>query len=671
MPGILKQKTKRKSLLLAAVSGGMLVSALGVGLVLFPALSGALSRLSYDLPFVFRPQHQVPTELVIVYFDTNVKALLGAPQDQPLPRRYYTRLLKKVKEEGARIVLFDILMDEPGKDPEVDREFANQIQSSGPVVIVADYVQGMQGNAATAAIIPPVEALRINAACGLARISTDTGDGGIRRLDTGVEEFPSASWAAASILIGDSRKDESKRLKERWLNYYGPPGSFLSVNLDTALDPNGVSTNLFRNRIVLVGSRPSTGVTGTQQDEFVTPYSRFGYPLASGAEIHAISLINLLRGDWLERLSSAGQVAIVVVWGIVSGMGLMWVRPGRAAWVSVASVLLIGAVSIYCQLQRHLWWTWMVPAAAQTPAAFLWSVGWQYSIERRQRKKLRNAFAGYLSPHLADRIAAEEFDLSLGGKTVEATVLFSDLDGFTSASETLDPEKVSILLTTYFNRTTRGILKEEGTIIKYMGDSVMAVWGAPLPDAKQAERAVIAAWEMIKNSRDEISGRTLRTRIGINSGPALAGNLGSDFRFDYSVIGDTTNTASRLENLNKQLGTEILISESTRRQLTNCVSTRSLGRFLLSGKSQPVAVHEVLGVDARITQQFPWVALFEAALQHFVNGEFDLAESSFRKVSEMRGGDDGPSKFYLAQIAAVRNTSLPDAWQGVVRISSK
>jgi adenylate cyclase len=309
--------------------------------------------------------------------------------------------------------------------------------------------------------------------------------------------------------------------------------------------------------------------------------------------------------------------------------------------------------------------------AVQAPIAVGWSVGWQYALESRRRKKLRQAFAGYLSPHLADRIANEDFDLSLGGKVVEATVMFTDLEGFTTWSEGLNPTEVSTILTTYFNQTTRGILKQEGTIIKYMGDAVMAVWGTPLPESKHAQRAVLAGWEMIQAGRTEIAGRILRTRVGINSGKVLAGNLGSDFRFDYAAIGDTTNLASRLEGLNKYLKTELLVSEATRQQLDSSIQTRALGQFLLAGKQKPVTVHEVFGVGALPEGPPEWVALFTQAMARFVAKELDAAEKLFEQVIAIRREHDGPSEFYLGQIAEARQTPTHTPWTGVISLSSK
>jgi adenylate cyclase len=669
---------KHKAIFRAALAGGVVAAIIGVLLVGIPrgnrlygfAFGGTLARLSYDVPFALRTG--VPEELVIVYVDPEVKAALGEPKDPPLNRKYYAQLSKRLERDGAKLIFFDFTFDEPGKDPLADQEFADAIREHGRVVLVADYVKQFQGNVAAEVPVPPLEPLaKAAAGWGLARLLPDESDGVFRRLDPGAESCPSAAWVAARLLNAPAAQDESRRGQVRWLNYYGPPITFCSVNLNRALQPDELPDGFFRDKLVVVGSRPDAQLAATQNDQFPTPFSRSWNHFSPGAGVHAQTLLNLLHGDWLREISTAWQLALVIGCGTIIGAGLTLVRPWHAAWLAVLCCSFIGATAVYLQFHENLWWSWLIPVAVQTPVALVWSVGWHYALESRRRNRLRQAFAGYLSPHLADRIAAEEFDLSLGGKTVEATVMFSDLDGFTSVSETLAPEKVSHLLTSYFNRATRGILDEEGTIIKYMGDSVMAVWGAPLPDAKQADRAVIAAWRMIKSTQEVISGKVLRTRIGINTGPALAGNLGSDFRFDYAVIGDTTNTASRLENLNKQLGTDILISESTHRQLTNRVSTRTLGQFLLSGKSQPVAVYQVLGVDSQAAHQYPWVALFETALQHFVNGEFDLAESSFCKVSAMKGIDDGPSKFYLAQIAAVRSSLLPGTWRGVVRISSK
>ena len=385
----------------------------------------------------------------------------------------------------------------------------------------------------------------------------------------------------------------------------------------------------------------------------------------------AQSILNLVNGDWLERLDPRYELGLVIGWGFLSVMGLSGRKPWYAATLAFFAIILIGVSAVHFQLNHHVWWNWLIPML-QTPVALVWSVGVQYGIEFRRQRQLRRAFSAYLSPYMADRIANSEFDLALGGKEVEATVMFTDLEGFTKMSESLAPADVSKILTAYFNHTTRVILQEDGTIIKYIGDAVMAVWGAPLPDKRHAERAVLAAWGMSEAGKQEIAGRRLRTRLGINTGTVLAGNLGSDYRFDYTLIGDTTNFASRLEGLNKYLGTDILISESTRRALSDKIKVRFLGRFLVVGKKTPVGIYEVLGLTTSFPVELAWLTAFDEALAAFVRGDLGEAERLMGQVIELRGGKDGPAGFYLNEIEHARaNPFHEQGWDGTVRIESK
>jgi adenylate cyclase len=297
----------------------------------------------------------------------------------------------------------------------------------------------------------------------------------------------------------------------------------------------------------------------------------------------------------------------------------------------------------------------------QAPVALVWSIAFQYAVEGRRRRQIQKAFSVYLPRHQAERVAESDIDLALGGTEVEATVLFTDLEGFTAMADKLKPEEVSRLLTTYFNRTTRHIQEQDGAIIKYIGDAVLAVWGAPLPVSNPAERAALAACGMIDEGRNEVLGRRLRTRIGIHSGRVLAGNFGSDFRFDYTVIGATTNLASRLEGMNQALGTNILTSETTRSQLSDRLRTRNLGRFRVRGFSEPVQIHEVLGTSAALPIMPEWASLFEEALTRLEHREWSRSETVFRQVLSLRQGVDGPTEFFLRRIATLRD----GIWDGI------
>jgi len=446
-----------------------------VGQLLLLPIGDGLARWSYDLPFLWTGRN-IPDELVMVYLDPKIKARLGQPTDQPLDRRFYTQLLQRLTADDAKLVLFDILFDNPNPDASVDSRFADAIQQHGRVVLVGYSVKQFQGNVVTTTPLPPISVLTaVAAGWGLAEISPDSADQTVRILNTGSEDLPSASWAAASILDATVTKHPKSRLEKRWLNYYCEPTLLKSVNFDQALPNDGLPSGYFRDKIVIVGVRPGGGgIAGSEREEFPTPYSRFDGPMASGSSIHALSLLNLQRGDWLNRLSSAEESALVFIWGILISVALLRVRPWPATLVAPAIFCVFALIAIYVQARWHLWFSWLVPAGAQTSVALIWSVGFQYVIESRRRRELRRAFASYLSPYMADQIANSEFDLSLGGKEVEATIMFTDLEGFTNMSETLPPAEVSRILTTYFNETTRAILDEDGTITAYAGAGIVA-----------------------------------------------------------------------------------------------------------------------------------------------------------------------------------------------------
>ena len=663
-----------------ALLGGILLAGLAGQLCLFRVGDG-LARLSYDLPFMFSSR-RVPEQLVMVYVDAKIKSNLGEPAGESLSRRFYTRLLDRLSSEGARLVLFDILFDYPDPRPGVDAEFATAIDKNQRVVLAGNYLKQVQGDSMTSSPMPPIPVLAHAAAgWGLAQVTPDP-DLAVRLLDPGAEDLPSLSWMGATILESRVSKSKEARLATRWLNYYCPPEHLESVNLDLALETGALPSGFFRDKIVVVGGRAGEAdITGAARDEFATPFSRWkaganrdgmANRMSAGAAIHAFSLLNLLQGNWLNRITNGEEVLVIWLWAIVVGAGLPRFKPWAAMAVAAVAGCAFAWIAIYFQLTRHIWFSWLTPAAAQTLVALLWAVGFQYMVESRRREKLRRAFASYYSPYMADRIANSEFDLTLGGTEVEATIMFTDLEEFTRISESLGPTEVSKLLTDYFSETTRAIFEQDGMIIKYIGDSVMAVWGAPLADPQPAERAVLAGIGMRHAKLKEFQGRRLRTRIGINTGKVLAGNLGSEYRFDYTLIGEATNFASRLEGMNKFLGTDLLISESTRRQLSDSIHCRYLGRFIVAGKSRPEAVYEVIGLLRDSGSAAEWVTLFSDALDRFGKREFDQCEQLLREVLKKRGDNDGPSQFYLKEIEKVRkNPSTGAAWSGVITLDSK
>lgn len=663
---------KRRALALGGIAGALLAALAGWLCFLY---GDRLARLSYDTSFDPSPwstTKPVPRDLIVVYLDDSVKRNLGEPVGVPLSRQYYTRLLHRLTQEHARLVMFDLLFDEPAANPAVDAALADAMRQNGHVFLAGDYERVIQGNAQTDELVPPTALLSSAAAgWGVAKCPVDP-DYTIRRLVTGSRDQISMGWVAAASQDPALTNRSPESLSDKWLNYYCPPTRLRSFNLDQVLATDAVPAGTFRDQIVVVGAHPEAGAAGDKREIFPTPYTMAGWTDAPGSAVQGFNLLNLLHRDWLNRLPAASECALIIVWGMVIGLVLLAFRPWAAILLSVLVFLAFAAGAIYCRNRWHLWFDWLVPAVVQLPVALVWAVGFRYLVADQHRRQLRRAFGAYLSPYMADRIASSEYDLSLGGKEVEASVMFTDLEGFTKMSESLTPAEVSKILTTYFNQTTKVILDEDGTIVKYIGDAVMAVWGAPLPEKRHAQRAVIAAWGMSQAGKQEVQGRRLRTRIGVNTGIVLSGNLGSDYRFDYTCIGDTTNFAARLEGLNKYLGTDVLISEFTAQQLDGSIKLRPLGKFIVAGKKKAIGIFEVLGPAQDFPQDPPWLTEFAAALKHFQNGDLDAAEKAFQQTMVQRGGKDGPAEFYLKQLAKVRSTGINQGtWDGSVRLDEK
>jgi adenylate cyclase len=232
--------------------------------------------------------------------------------------------------------------------------------------------------------------------------------------------------------------------------------------------------------------------------------------------------------------------------------------------------------------------------------ALFGAVAWRYFVEERSKREIRGLFGRYVSNHVVDQLVADPSLARLGGHTRDMSVLFSDIRGFTAASENASPHQVVEHLNEYFSAMVDVLYRHDGTLDKFVGDMVMGLFGAPLDDPKHADHAVACALEMTRdlkrlNAKWEREGRKpLGIGIGINSGEMIAGNIGAPNAMSYTVIGDTVNLGSRIESANKELGTQILISDATLSRLTIPVKTRQIGEIKVKGRAQAVVLHELL-----------------------------------------------------------------------------
>jgi adenylate cyclase len=361
----------------------------------------------------------------------------------------------------------------------------------------------------------------------------------------------------------------------------------LAAGTAPAVPPSG-----FAGKLVFVG----TTAAGTF-DRYSTPFEG-GAP---GVELHATLADNLLSGRTL-RVARGVDLTITFVAAVATGLVATMLPVGWA--VALVAAMAAGLYAwIVQQAGQGLALAVVMPAAAMGLALF-GGVAWQYFVEGREKREVRRMFGRYVSNDVIETLSANPSLAGLGGQRRDMTVLFSDMRGFTAATEKGTPEGVVAQLNEYFTAMVEVLFRHRGTLDKFVGDMVMGLFGAPLDDPHHADHAVAAALDMLRaldtlNARWRAEGRPpVDIGIGINSGEMIAGNIGSAAIMSYTVIGDAVNLGARLESLNKEHGTRILISEETRARLTRPVTTRRVGEVTVKGRAQPVLVHEVLSEPA-------------------------------------------------------------------------
>jgi adenylate cyclase len=326
-----------------------------------------------------------------------------------------------------------------------------------------------------------------------------------------------------------------------------------------------------------------------------------------GVQIHAAVADDILSNRFIREAGGRVRVATVVAAAITVGL-VATTLP--AWWAAAATVLLAAALSwLATRLFAGGYWLNLSQPVLASSLALFGGVAYQYFFEGREKRKMKKLFGQYVSKDVYDQLVADPALARLGGQRREMTVLFSDIRGFTTVSERGQPEEIVGLLNEYFTRMVDRVFAHHGTLDKFVGDMVMALFGAPLDDPEHADHAVETAIEMVDalgalNAQWRAQGRPeLDIGIGINTGPMIAGNIGSDAIMSYTVIGDAVNLGSRLESLNKQYGTRIIISDATRRCLSRSYRLRPLGDVVVKGKTQPVAIFEVIGPESTAEAQ--------------------------------------------------------------------
>ena len=652
---------------------GLIPGLLGWAALAWPVTASLETRYGLDLLFKLRGPRPVPGNVCVVAIDDASFVERGLDDKQPWPRGLHAELIRVLKREGARAVAFDVVFEGPG-EVQQDRELELALFDAGNVVLGSTVELTEDPRFRQARLVDP-HAPFAEAAAQVAEVELSPDpDGVIRRAWPVPADRPSLALAAYEVATGDRTLRAAR--EARWIDYYGPPRTIPTVSEYQALDPaQYLPPGFFRDKLVFVGATQVAALSHAEaKDSFPTPFSGGQVGFTYGVEIHASIAANLLEGRRIELLSPAAETVLLLALALSASLLFVVLRPVAG---SVAFVLLELAAwtAAYAAFRgAGTWIPAVVPAVVQLPAAYTASLVWYYLTTAREREKIRRAFSFYLSPQMIRRIAEHPEELRLGGQEIVGTALFTDIQGFTTIAEKMTAHETASMLNEYFSAITGEIFESGGTLIKYIGDAVFAIWGAPMPlddHATRACRAALALGRLSSAPGQGAAGR-LVTRIGTHSGTMLVGNLGSAQRFDYTAIGDTVNLAARLESLNKALGTRSLISGETLSRTDGSLIVRPLGRVRVAGRAEPVALYELLGADEEPTRpDAQAIARFERALADFGARRFDESARGFREVLERCGGTDGPCELYLGTIARLLAHPPEAGWDGVIDFATK
>jgi adenylate cyclase len=476
-----------------------------------------------------------------------------------------------------------------------------------------------------------------------------------------------AEFGVEEIRLGDlfiPTNEEGRML----INYRGPQKTFPHYSATDVIHGR-VPVNAFRGKIVLVGAT-AMGI----YDIRVTPFDHV-FP---GLEVHANVIDTILKQQFLYRPNwvTLFDLLAIIVLGLILGIILPKVK---ALWGALIGISLFFAFFLASNqlFQKQGIWVNQTYPLFNLVLTYLMITGYRYMTEERERKKVRGAFQYYLNASVVEQMLKDPEKLKLGGEKKDLTVLFSDIRGFTSISEHMTPERLVKFLNEYLTKMTDIVFKYDGLLDKYMGDAIMAIWGAPLDQSDHPLRACYTALEMVEELRllqqkwaTEGMPR-MNIGIGINAGPMVVGNMGSERRFDYTVMGDSVNLGSRLEGLNKLYGTNIIISEMTYERVREEILGRELDLVRVKGKDQPVKIYELLSRRAKtLPEQKALAEEFQAALGEYRNRNWETARKIFQSILE-RYPADGPARLYVERCQTLEKTPPPEDWDGVYTMTTK
>lgn len=691
-----------------------------------------LELSTIDFRFSLRGPVPVPQEsLKVVILEISQEAFRSLPAQWPWPRSYYARVLRNLKRAGAVAVGIDLIFSEPdAHNRENDEDFKRALLETGFAVLGGKTEIASEEFAVKRADENYSNVFfHVDSSIGIVYVRNDD-DGVIRRyrpftFDPAAQRrIPIFSFAVLNkvyqqppFYVAENTPSAFLYLDKQipkydpvsmLINYYGPDRTFLHVKFADVIDDEEFTTveeeelgesintfddpdfgylysGAFEGKVVLIGS-----TMPEDKDLFPVSFAKgqqTGDNLMYGVEIHANAVQNVLDGNFLKRQPRWLEIGTVVVITLLMFFVTTKIKEIKFRKQAVGDVL--GGVLVILALVALAAASYMLFAYGNYVVAvigpslaivlgFVGATAYNYVTERKQKALIKGMFSQYVNPAFVEELVNHPEKLRLGGERKELTVLFSDVAGFTTISESLTPEKLVALLNDYLSIMTDIVFATGGTLDKYEGDAIMAFWGAPIPQDDHALRACRAALEMQKaliriRGRWEREGKPyINVRIGLSTGDMVVGNMGGRGKFDYTVMGDSVNLGSRLEGANKEYGTNIMISQKTYEHVKNDVIARELDLLVVKGKTEPIAVYELVGLasDSIPPSYENFLKYYNLGLQHYRRKEWEAAIAAFQEALKYEP-DDHPSKMYISRVRAYQESPPPPEWNGVFILKTK
>ncbi|MEJ2544970.1 MAG: adenylate/guanylate cyclase domain-containing protein [Calditrichaceae bacterium] len=656
-------------------------------------------------------------DIVIVDIDERSNQELG--KYSLWPRTYHADLVKFLADAGALAIGLDILYDPFTWRPEQDQEFIKTIEDAGNVYL-AIYFGEADTNTFRYAMnrepagyhaekyyytLPLKEMDRfrheerfesnfvdlINAGRGNGHVNFNADiDGVVRRIHLFSEFnnhlYPSLSFkmymdlmGADSIAVNEAGNFVLFRQGEliseipvdshgnMLINYAGGFKTFRYISFYDVLEKR-VPPEFFENKIVFVGTSLA-GLFDLRNVPFMQTFP--------GVEIHTNILYTLLKQDFVRPLSGLTTFLIMAAFGIIMGIVISFIGPLFSIIILVIVGIAHVVVSSYLFVTDSIWIEIISPILTLF-LTFSFVYVYRYLTEEKNKRFIRNTFSHFVTKSVVDELLANPDKIKLGGEKKICTVFFSDIAGFTTISEQLSPEELVRLLNEYLTEMTGIVFKYDGMLDKYEGDAIMAVFGAPIAHGNHAYNACRTGLEMqsqLLKMRDlwrKQNRPQLKCRVGINTGPMVVGNMGSENRFDYTVMGDAVNLGARLESANKEYSSQVIIGDETYQMAKDLIIARPLDLLRVKGRGEPVSVYELLGTKEEGVGEevLKAIEFFQQGFEKYLAQDWDAAIDLFQKALSYKR-DDGPAKRYIQRCQLFKESPPGAEWDGVYTLTHK